>query len=163
MTPDPVTPAVQTIAQSHQFSDLEKVLFFALIAMFVAAAYAIARGGSWVARVMWPEVKLLLKQLIDGLADLRTALVASDASHTARVDALGASVRIEVQGVGAKVDTLGGTVRAIGEKVDRLGEDVGRRLSGAEDVLTETRLEVASAVGSTPQRSPTQSGLRAVR
>lgn len=159
MSPDPVSPAVSTITGSHQFSDLEKVLLLVLLAGIVGGVIAMWRGGAWVVKTAFPSVTDLVKQLIAGLSDLREALLASDASHARRVD----DVKSEVKAVGSKVDALAASI-------DSMEQSVSSRLSGAEEALTQTRLDMArngivdrDAVLPSIERHPTGSKLRTVK
>jgi len=128
MAPAPITPAIQTVSQSHQFSDLEKVLLFVVLAVFVGGGFAAWRIGAWVAG----NLRELVTKLVTELGELRSALLSSESSHAARV----AEVKTEVAAVGH-------SVKEIGTKIDTLGDEIGKRISGVDDSISQTRLDLA--------------------
>lgn len=148
-----IGPAVETVTKSTQFSDLEKLLFLLLIGLVALAVVGVA----WVAKRVDGKVDGAFRDLIAEVKNLSAAFMSSDAKHAARAD----EIKQEVRGVGAKVDSLAVEVRTLDKSVG----DLGGRVSGAEDALQQTRLDLRNGiVPPDPEpRAPTGAKLRAVR
>lgn len=145
---NPLAPAVQVAAESRQFSDLEKVLLIVILAALVAGGFVAWRVVAWIAA----NLKDMVAKLIAELGTLREALTSSESKHAARAD----EIKAEVRAVGVEVKAL-----------DKSVSDLGGRISGAEDVLNQARLELRDALvpaepATPPDRQPTTK-LRAVR